>query len=77
MPAEIDPISGTKMFPQFQNPVANRFAITEHPCFQSFQSNSDFRLRLLVPQGLQPAGDRFTATGSPVSKDFNHDANVA
>ena len=72
MPTEIHPIPGTEMLAQFNEAVANRFAIAEDSGSQPLETNTNLGLRLLVPQRLEPFSQWLTSIAYLVSEDFDH-----
>lgn len=48
MPTKVHSITGAKVFSQFLYSLAYRFAVTKIPCLQTFETNTNLGLRLLV-----------------------------
>jgi len=77
MPTEVHPIPRAKMLAQFQHTIAYRIAIPTITRFQTFETNANLGLRLLVSKRSQPTGHRLCAFFGLVTKDFNHGSDAA
>jgi len=73
MTAEVDSITGAKVFPQFKPPSPTDSQSPKIPTSRRLsEAQSNLGLCLFVPQRQQPFGHRLLAIVSLVSEDFNH-----
>lgn len=77
MAAEVHPVAGAQVFPQFEHPLTHWFAVPEDARFQTLEAQPELGLRLLVAQGQELLGHRFLAIAGLIAEDFDHVASVA
>lgn len=72
MATKVHPITGAKVFSQFLYSFAHWITVTKISCLQTFETDTNFGLYLLVPQRLEPFGQWLFTLFGLVSENFNH-----
>ena len=73
----IHAVAGAVVYPQLANPFAYALPIAEESSFQSVQPRHDACTRGVIPEAVQPVGQRSLTFGSLVLADFHGDYIVA